>query len=256
METSIHTIYFSPAHSTRSVVREVARGMSDSTIDHDITQGLPNPITLCQNDIVVIGVPCYSGRVPDLATKYLSTIEGRAATAVLVCVYGNREFEDTLLELKNTCIKQGFRVISAGAFIARHSIFPNIAQGRPNERDMATARRFGAESLDLIRRGFAGELFVSGNSPYRQIGKIPIAPKGTSRCTKCGVCSAGCPVGAIDKLTPRKTDKTLCIACGRCIELCPIGARKYRGVIYKLAQSQFTKKFSRPKEIELFVPRI
>lgn len=252
----VHTIYFSPALSTRKVVQAVAAGISDSVTHHDITQGIKTPIGLTANDIVVIGIPSYSGRVPVLASEHLSQIQGNGSAAILVCVYGNREFEDTLLELKNICTDNKFNIVSAAAFLARHSIFPNIAQGRPDEQDLTMARDFGCKSQEFaLQKIITQELHVSGNQPYRKVGKIPITPHSSAKCNACGICAAKCPTGAIDKDKPRRTDKRLCISCGRCIELCPQKARGYSGLIYKIAQRQFAEKFSRRKEIELFYPQ-
>lgn len=251
---TVHAIYFSPAHSTRTVVRAVAQGISDETINHDITQELKQPLTFSRGDLVVIGVPSYSGRVPVTAAERLGSIRANGAAAILVCVYGNREYEDTLVELRNICIMSDFTIVSAGAFIARHSIFPQVAQGRPDREDLAQARQFGTHSLEFIPRDETKVLNISGHEPYRAINAVPLKPRVNSRCTACGTCVALCPVGAIDSNNPRKTDNSRCISCAGCIEVCPQKARNFVGVVYKIAQTQFSKKYGRRKEIELFFP--
>ena len=60
-----------------------------------------------------------------------------AARAVLMCVYRNRAYEDTLLELADTAEKAGFHVIAAVAAIAEHSVIREIAAGRPDAADRA-----------------------------------------------------------------------------------------------------------------------
>lgn len=250
----VHTVYFSPAHSTREIVKTVAKGITEEATHYDITQGNETRLEFSANDIVVIGVPSYSGRVPALATERLSQIKGNGAAAILVCVYGNRAYEDTLLELKNICTEQGFHVKTAGAFIARHSIFPNVAASRPDRDDIEAAYDFGLQSRDFIDQKSV-ELTVKGNMPYRCISSIPLHPRGSSKCNKCGACAKQCTVGAIDMEKPRKTDKKRCIACGRCIEVCPRKARNFRGLLYKIVQRKFTKKFSVRKENELFFPK-
>ena len=250
METNtVHAIYFSPAMSTKKVVRAVASGISEQVVNYDITQGWKKEPVFSKNDIAVIGVPSYSGRVPKLASQYLSELSANNIPAIIICVYGNRAYEDTLIELKNICSESGFSVIGAGAFIARHSIFPNVAEGRPDPTDIEAARNFGQECLKKTEGGI---LHLTGNFPYREINSVPLVPKGDWHCDKCGICIKGCPTGAIDIYNPKKTDKNKCISCARCIEFCPVGSRKFKGVLYRVAKSQFTKNYNSRKENELF----
>ena len=53
----------------------------------------------------VIAVPSYGGRVPQVAVDRISEIKGNGAKAVLLCVYGNRAYEDTLTELEDSAEK-------------------------------------------------------------------------------------------------------------------------------------------------------
>lgn len=245
----VHAIYFSPALTTKAVVRAVAGGISENVISYDITQGIKKAPEFSEGDIAVIGVPSYSGRVPALAAKWLSELRSESIPAVLVCVYGNREYEDTLLELNEVCVRSGFKPISAGAFIARHSIFPHVAQGRPDATDLGAARDFGRSSLEI--KG-VGELHLKGNYPYRETGVVPLKPRASRACDGCGICVKACPTGAISADNPRRTDKTLCIACARCIALCPKKCRQFRGLLYSLVRRQFTKKNKARKENEYF----
>lgn len=254
-EKRVHAFYFSPAHSTRTIVRAVANGILENSIQHDLTRGLSEPIELSENETVVIGVPSYSGRVPMLAVEAISKITAHGTPAILVCVYGNREYDDTLLELSDLCRERGFKVISAGAFIARHSIFPNIAENRPDKNDLETAHDFGVKSISFIAQKESENLPIKGNRPYREVKSIPLKPKGSSKCNQCGTCVTLCPVGAISDKNPRKTDREKCISCAGCIEVCPQKARKFSGLLYNIVRKQFTKKFGERKEIELLFPQ-
>jgi hypothetical protein len=92
-----------------------------------------------ENDVVVIGAPVYAGRVAKDAVDYFKTINGAGSLAILVVLYGNREFEDALLELKNIAIDQGFIPFAASAFIGEHSFSSKeflIAFNRPDEDDL------------------------------------------------------------------------------------------------------------------------
>ncbi len=251
---SVHAIYFSPAGSTKKIVEKVAEGISAGFVAHDITQGLKEEILLDDADVAVVGVPSYSGRVPVLAAHYLSEIEANDAACILVCVYGNRAWEDTLLELSQICRKSGFAEISAAAFIARHSIFPDVAANRPNRADMEQARNFGEESLKLIKGNKHHHINLPGNIPFGEIRRAPFIPETDDCCTQCGLCACLCPTAAIDPADAKNTHADLCISCARCIEYCPVNARKFAGALYEKSQANFKKQYVSKKEIELFFP--
>ena len=88
-----------------------------------------------KEDLAVIAVPSYAGRVPAVAVQRLAAVKGNGARAVLVCVYGNRAYEDTLVELADTAKEAGFRVMAAVSAIAEHSIARQFAAGRPDAED-------------------------------------------------------------------------------------------------------------------------
>ena len=51
------------------------------------------------DDLVLFGVPVYGGRIPSPAVQTLRRMQGSRTPAVLVAAYGNREYDDALLEL-------------------------------------------------------------------------------------------------------------------------------------------------------------
>ena len=51
-----------------------------------------------QEDICIVAVPSYGGRVPDAAVSRLRQMKGNGAGAILMVVYGNRDYDDTLAE--------------------------------------------------------------------------------------------------------------------------------------------------------------
>ena len=117
-------------------------------------------------DICFIAVPSFGGRVPQEAAKRLGMMKGTQARAVLVCVYGNRAYEDTLIELKDVADKAGFVPAAAVAAIAEHSIMHKFAAGRPDETDQKELREFGKRVREYLEhQEKTGELSVPGNHP-------------------------------------------------------------------------------------------
>jgi hypothetical protein len=72
-------------------------------------------------------VPVYGGRVPEVALERLRALKGNGGPAIAVVVYGNRAYEDALLELHTELTANGYKVIAAAAFIAEHSIVRSIS---------------------------------------------------------------------------------------------------------------------------------
>ena len=93
-----------------------------------------SPIEI-KDSITIIAVPVYAGRVAPIALQRLRRLRGNNAPAILITVYGNRDYEDALVELRDETIQLGFTPLAAGAFIGEHSYSrPNmpIAEGRPD----------------------------------------------------------------------------------------------------------------------------
>ena len=126
---SVFEIVFSPTGGTEKVSCLVAGALDKNTVTVDLTDsGLDfHEVSMTKDDVAVISVPAYAGRVPAVVVDRLNMVHGNGARAVLVCVYGNRAFEDTLVELEDVAKHAGFRVIAAVAAIAEHSIARQFA---------------------------------------------------------------------------------------------------------------------------------
>ena len=150
-------------------------------------------------------------------------------------VYGNREFDDALLETRDALEGSGFRVIAAAAFIAEHSMHRSIAAGRLDARDEALCRRFAADVM--AKADDAAPIQVPGNTPYKELKPSAFHPAANETCTKCGTCAKVCPTGAIPLNDPSHTDNERCINCMRCVEVCPINSR----ALPEMFQAMITK---------------
>ena len=200
-------------------------------------------------DTALLISPVYAGRIPAMAADLFRQIDGRGMKAIVAVVYGNRDYDDALLELADIAAGDGFEVIAAGAFIGRHCIFPKVAAARPDVSDIAAA-------TDFIKRAReSGKLNISeikGSRPYKKPGAVPLRPQtDKSECRACGVCARECPAGAIDPVT-LATDKEKCITCCRCIAVCGSHARKFKGIMYAAVGKVFCAQNSKRREPELF----
>lgn len=251
----IYDIVFSPTGGTQKVSRLLTDALEGEVIHVDLTDSRQNfrTVSPTQDDVAVIAVPSYGGRVPAIAIKRLTEISGQGARTVLVCVYGNRAYEDTLIELEDAAKQSGFQVIAAVAAIAEHSIARQFASGRPDAQDAVQLSNFAKQIQHKLSAIDASEPTIPGNRPYKKTGGAGMVPKATKECTNCGVCAAECPVQAIDKEDSKKVDEKACISCMRCIAVCPQGARKINPVMLSAVSLMLKKVCSERKESELFL---
>lgn len=159
---SVFEIVFSPTGGTQKVSGLVAGALDKNTVTVDLTDsGLDfSAVSMTEDDVAVISVPAYAGRIPAVVADRLGMVHGNGARAVLVCVYGNRAFEDTLVELEDVAKHAGFRVIAAVAAIAEHSIARQFAAGRPDAQDAAQLAEFAQQiQQKLLARIHPSPLF-------------------------------------------------------------------------------------------------
>ncbi len=243
-------IIFSPTGGTEKVAHTISRRWSDQTKTIDLSDPKAD-FTKCEikkEDLVLIAMPSFGGRAPAVAIQRLKQIAGNGANCTLVCVYGNRAYEDTLAEMEDAAKACGFRVIAAIAAVAKHSIISKYAANRPDASDEAQLAQFA----DRILRKNGEAASIPGNRPYKKAGGGGLVPKAAKDCVKCGLCAEKCPVRAIDPET-LEADAKACISCMRCVKRCPHGARKVNGAMVSVAALAIKKACSVRKENELYL---
>lgn len=237
---TIHIVYFSPTHTSQKVARAVAEGIGiERRIETDLTISQSEEIVRIEHELLIVAVPVYAGRVAPLALERLRRFRGNSSPAILLVVYGNRDYEDALVELRDVVMDLGFVPLAAGAFVGEHSYSRRempIAEGRPDDADLAAACQFGEKALSKLVSAHDLQsvypFYMKGNVPYRKVSpSTPIAPVvDDALCAVCGECVEVCPTGAIaiDAAGEKvQTDKMKCIKCCACVKACPIGARVF-----------------------------
>ena len=236
---AVYQIVFSPTGGTENCAYIVATTLNSNAETIDLTDRAVDftKVEVEPEDICVIAVPSFGGRVPAVALERLAQIKGNGAKAVLMAVYGNREIDDTLLELKDVAENAGFKTIAAISAVAEHSLVRSIAASRPDVQDQMELERFATQIAARNAVGIFKEVNVPGNRPYKDFKGVPMKPFANDACKKCGACAAKCPVGAIPQDAPNETDNSLCITCMRCVQVCPAKARSLAdGVEASVAQ--------------------
>ncbi len=267
----ITLIYFSPTKTTETVLRAITQGLarsleiSGSEITAvNFTRPKSRSTVLApfdHNDIVLLGAPVYAGRVPADAADFFKKLTASNTPAILTVVYGNREYDDALLELKDIASVCGFIPVSGAAFIGEHSFASTdipIAMNRPDENDLKQAEDFGNNTGNLLKKTKdlkkIAALKVPGTFPYKEgMGKgAPDFIKVTDACTNCGICATVCPSKAIDPENGFATIAADCILCCACIKACPEQARLMKDGPIKDKARWLNETCSTPKPAQVF----
>lgn len=251
---NVYEIVFSPTGGTMKAADMVAQTLADTVTLVDLSDSKKDfrGVTLNEDDVAVIAVPSYGGRVPATAVARLAKFRGNGARAVLMAVYGNRAYEDTLLELQDTVKEAGFKVVAAIAAVAEHSIAHQFATGRPDALDQQQLEAFARRIEKKLADGDLAAPHLPGNRPYKT-SSVSMVPKATKACVSCGLCAQKCPVQAIDRLHPHNVDKKACISCMRCVTICPHHARRLHPIMQAAAGLALKKACAQRKEAELFI---
>jgi ferredoxin/flavodoxin len=272
-----HTVwaaYFSATGTTKNVVSTIATriaeqsGLPMKTFDFTLPAARNQIQTFSDGDLVVFGTPVYAGRVPNLLIKFISSVEGHGAVGVPVVLYGNRSFDDALIELRNTMEAGGFRTVAGGAFIGEHSFSTTMAAGRPDASDLTIAKGFADQIIwklsSLDPDATHVPVFVKGNDPihpyfrptdqngnYIDIRKVK--PVTSEACTDCKWCATHCPMGSIP-FDNVKEISGICIKCNACVKGCPVSAKYFVDQNYLFHRADIAARYGSPrKEPELFL---
>lgn len=100
---------------------------------------------------MIFGTPVYAGRVPNKVLPMIQGLfQGNDAFAVPVVTFGNRNYDNALIELRNGLENNHFHTIAAGAFVAQHAFTDQLAMMRPGKSDQEEIRGFAKRIVTII----------------------------------------------------------------------------------------------------------
>ena len=269
----IWAIYFSGTGTTRRTVERIAGGIASrlnlpaESVDFSRPAVRQETLGFGEMDLVVFGTPVYAGRVPNVLLPFLQErIVGGGALAVPVVLFGNRNYDDALIELRNILAADGMHPIAAGAFVGEHSFSRVLGADRPNAEDKVLMDEFAARVAELAAGLDAApvkSVAVRGQEPLRPyytprdragnpINILKVKPKtDLSRCDGCGLCADLCPMGSIDPADVSAV-RGICIKSCACVKACPTGAKFFDDAGYLYHQHELEAQYARPAENEVF----
>lgn len=252
-----HLIYFSPTGTSKTTAEKIAEGTGGPVEVYDLTHAKSGVQEHISDGVAVFAMPVYAGRLPDACIERMKGITGDVPAAV-VCVYGNRDYEDALVELRDAVSEKGFNVIAGGAFIGEHSYSTDekpIAKNRPDAADGEKAADFGRAVAEKISSGGLTTPYMKGNVPYKEgMGARSITPQTDAElCEACGTCVTVCPTDVISLSDIAVSDPDGCIMCCACIKVCPSKARYVDNPAMLEKVDMLYKNFSARKEPDIFI---
>lgn len=254
MNSQIVQVYFSPSGSTKRISEYMAGELGKDIQTFDLMkEAINKDVSISKDKILLVSLPVFAGRIPAICAEFLTYLKGNNTPAIIAAVYGNRDYDDALVEIYDILDRQGFSIVGAAAFVARHTIF-SVAQERPDEKDFGDILDFIKKCISKLENGIVQkDLKIKGNRPYKESGGGSLKPTGNDKCTNCGACSAVCPVNAINSDRPKETDISKCISCTACIYVCPENARGFHNEMFKMANADFVLNYSERRKSEIFI---
>ena len=264
-------MYWSATGTTKTVVSAIADrlaaelGLPVETYDFTLPAARRTAPEFAAGDVVVFGTPTYAGRVPNVLLKYLETVKGSCAAAIPVVTFGNRAFDDALIELRDILADNGFRPFAAAAFVGEHSFSKTLAAGRPDADDLLLAAQFAEQAAARLAGvdGQTAPVEVPGRAREARTYYQPrdragnpvdirkVKPLTGEACDQCGICAAVCPMGSINPENVREYTG-ICIKCGACVKKCPQGAKYYDDAGYLYHKTELEEGYKRRAEVSLF----
>lgn len=176
MKECVWAIYFSPTGGTKKAALYLAEGLGKEVKEVDLSAPDFNGAEFKKDDLVIVAAPAFGGRIPALMAERLKCTAGKGAAAVTAAVYGNRAYEDALVELNDALEEQGFEPFASVAVLAEHSMVREVAAGRPDAKDHEELSGFGAQILKKLEAAEITRPQVPGNRPYKEWKKMPAVP--------------------------------------------------------------------------------
>lgn len=147
-------------------------GVPMGTVDFTLPENREGVVSFDKEDLAFFSTPVYAGRIPNKMLPYVQTaFEGNGALAVAVSVFGNRNFDNGLIELRNELEAHGFHTVAGAGIPTEHVFSSKLATGRPDADDLVKIAEFGEKVAEKVSglTEIPEKIAVRGDDPVRGI---------------------------------------------------------------------------------------
>lgn len=178
-------LHFSPlggtAKITEQIVEEIAAALNSNCVEPvrceclDMLHFGTEAPKFDEETVAVVGMPTNVGKLPLPAIKMIRSLDGSGAMTVAMVTYGARTYGNALYELYNKIEEQGFVVVGAAAFIARHKRKDNSLP-RPDLQDLEAIKEFSKKTAGKLNRlsGSSVDGLRIKPAPLTLAGRMPV----------------------------------------------------------------------------------
>lgn len=239
---NVTMVYFSQTGNTRKVAEAMAEAFRGA--GHRV-RTIPLRKATSQDaatgDLLGIGTPCFSSQAPTPVKEFLRTLPALDKRRAFVFATSSGAPGRVLYDLASLLRETGAEVV--GGFLARgemHHPAPCLVgrmPNRPDEEDLARARRFATTVAEHLATGQPGPVAESRPDTFKPGGwfydlvamlstdgllrlALPEPKLDSTQCNQCGWCVKECPMDNIG-LEPYPVLGNQCIRCYRCLTGCP-----------------------------------
>lgn len=266
----VYTIFFSPTGTTKKIVEYIGENLATRLnteickLDFAVKTARDITYTFNKSDLLVIGVPTYAGRVPNILLDFLTkNISSNGAFVIPIVLFGNRNYDESLTELAMIMSKNNFINLGGGAFVGEHSFSNILGKDRPNEQDFLLASNFcdkiytrffktPTENCMPVDINYQIKPYYTPRDRYgKGVNILKVKPKTHDNCDNCKICANICPMGSISFENPHEIIG-ICIKCCACEKKCPKHAKYFDDFNYLYHKTELEEQFIVPSKSQIF----
>ena len=136
----VTAVSFSPTGTSKTGAEAIARAIDPDAGSFDLTRyDAPLPAAFGADALVVFGAPVYAGRLYEGFAARLAKMKGSGTPCIVTVTYGNRHYDDALLEMEDIVREAGFVPFAAAALVAQHTYGEFRLAGRTRRISPKTA---------------------------------------------------------------------------------------------------------------------
>jgi flavodoxin/ferredoxin len=234
-------ICFSQTGNTRKAAECIQAGIKSVSGQCDLVElSAFEQANLKNYDLVGLGCPVFYYQEPSNIRDYIEHLPRLDRRQWFVfCTHGS-VMGNTLNSMADRLREKGALVIGYHDTYADGTLpfypYPTLTTGHPDALDLAEAEKFGeaiAQRSERIAKGDLSLIPASEAVPEDWVRmadflsrefleqSMPRLRINTAKCTRCGECVSGCPVGGIDVEIDEPRIQQPCVYCYYCAKACP-----------------------------------